>query len=97
MFHKWLGAARARRHKRILLRERHAEFDRASMQVAWDRWREKYMEEKLHPIVSSQHSHLSNGRLRADFCIQGPPGSATEPKEPPFPRVRDLALKDKSE
>ncbi|KAI9571309.1 Sfi1 spindle body protein-domain-containing protein [Boletus coccyginus] len=51
MFHKWLGAARARRHKRILLRERHAEFDRASMQAAWDRWREKYMEERLHPIV----------------------------------------------
>ncbi|KAF8136617.1 hypothetical protein EV363DRAFT_1320052 [Boletus edulis] len=51
MFHKWLAAARARRHKRILLRERQAEFDRASMQVAWDRWKEKYMEEKLHPIV----------------------------------------------
>ena len=53
MFHKWLAVARARRHKRILLRERQAEFDRASMQVAWDRWREKYVEEKLYPIVSS--------------------------------------------
>ncbi|KAF8559809.1 hypothetical protein OG21DRAFT_496214 [Imleria badia] len=51
MFHKWLAAARARQDKRILLRERQAEFDRASIQVAWDRWREKYTEEKLHPIV----------------------------------------------
>ncbi|KAG9318710.1 hypothetical protein JVU11DRAFT_806 [Chiua virens] len=51
MFYKWLGAARARRHKRVLLRERQAEFDRVSMQVAWDRWREKYVEEKMRPIV----------------------------------------------
>lgn len=53
MFHKWLNAARARRHKRVLLREKQTEFDRVSMQVAWDRWRENYMEEKLRPIVSS--------------------------------------------
>ncbi|KAF9227630.1 hypothetical protein BS17DRAFT_725990 [Gyrodon lividus] len=51
MFHKWLTAARARRHKRLLLRERQAEFDRTSMQVAWDRWRERYVEEKLRPIA----------------------------------------------
>ncbi|KAF9246283.1 hypothetical protein BU15DRAFT_85063 [Melanogaster broomeanus] len=51
MFHKWLAAARARHHKRLLLRERQAEFDRASMQVAWDRWREKYVEDKLRPIA----------------------------------------------
>ncbi|KIK93706.1 hypothetical protein PAXRUDRAFT_828690 [Paxillus rubicundulus Ve08.2h10] len=51
MFHKWLAAARARRHKRLLLRERQTKFNRASMQVAWDRWREKYVEEKLRPIA----------------------------------------------
>ena len=52
MFHRWLTAARARRHKRIILREKELELDRASVQVAWDRWRERYMDEKLRPLVS---------------------------------------------
>jgi len=56
MFHRWLTAARARRHKRITLRERELEFDQASVQVAWNRWRERYMDEKLRPLVSSSVS-----------------------------------------
>jgi len=52
MFHRWLTAARARRHKRIILREKELELDRASVRVAWDRWRERYMDEKLRPLVS---------------------------------------------
>jgi protein SFI1 len=52
MFHRWLTAARARRHKRITLREKELEFDQANVQVAWNRWRERYMNEKLRPLVS---------------------------------------------
>lgn len=33
----------------------------------------------------------------AYLCTQGSPGGTTEPKEPSFPRIWDLALKDKSE
>ncbi|OAX38647.1 hypothetical protein K503DRAFT_770274 [Rhizopogon vinicolor AM-OR11-026] len=51
MFHRWLTAARARRHKRIVLREKELQLDRASVQVAWDRWRERYMDEKLRPLL----------------------------------------------
>ncbi|KAG0705973.1 hypothetical protein DFH29DRAFT_996399 [Suillus ampliporus] len=51
MFHRWLAAARARRHKRITLREKELEFDQASVQVAWNRWRERYMDEKLRPLL----------------------------------------------
>lgn len=52
MFHRWYTAAHARRHKRILLREKELQLDQASVQVAWDRWRERYMDEKLRPLVS---------------------------------------------
>ncbi|KAG1832113.1 hypothetical protein EV424DRAFT_85759 [Suillus variegatus] len=51
MFHRWLMAARARRHKRVTLREKELEFDRANVQVAWNRWRERYMDEKLRPLL----------------------------------------------
>ncbi|KAG2158311.1 uncharacterized protein EDB93DRAFT_1120813 [Suillus bovinus] len=51
MFHRWLMGARARRHKRITLREKELEFDRANVQVAWNRWRERYMDEKLRPLL----------------------------------------------
>ncbi|KAG2144777.1 hypothetical protein BD769DRAFT_1625348 [Suillus cothurnatus] len=50
MFHRWLMAARARRHKRVTLREKELEFDLANVQVAWNRWRERYMDEKLRPL-----------------------------------------------
>ncbi|KAG2078128.1 hypothetical protein BDR04DRAFT_449557 [Suillus decipiens] len=51
MFHRWLMTARARRHKRITLREKELEFDRANVQVAWNRWREQFMNEKLRPLL----------------------------------------------
>ncbi|KAG1782677.1 hypothetical protein EV702DRAFT_1232774 [Suillus placidus] len=51
MFHRWLMVAHARRHKRVTLREKELEFDRANVQVAWNRWRERYMDEKLRPLL----------------------------------------------
>ncbi|KAG8217745.1 Sfi1 spindle body protein-domain-containing protein [Butyriboletus roseoflavus] len=46
-----------------------ADFDRASMQVAWDRWREKYMEEKLHPIVHQVAQESQKNLLFRAFGI----------------------------
>ncbi|KAH7929761.1 hypothetical protein BV22DRAFT_1080370 [Leucogyrophana mollusca] len=51
MFHRWLAAARARRHKRVTLREKELQFDRASVTAAWDKWRDRFMHEKLRPIA----------------------------------------------
>ncbi|KAG6332366.1 hypothetical protein ID866_6722 [Astraeus odoratus] len=50
-FNRWLAAARVRRQKRMLLREKELEFDRQALLVAWDKWREKYINEKLRPIA----------------------------------------------
>lgn len=68
MFHRWLTAARARHHKRIILREKELELDRASVQVAWDRWRERYMDDKLRPLVSlavPPTTYSSNSQIRS--------------------------------
>jgi len=51
VFHRWLAAARSRHQRRVLLRDKELRFDRAAVQVAWDKWREKYIREKLRPIV----------------------------------------------
>ncbi|KAH7912247.1 hypothetical protein BJ138DRAFT_1178988 [Hygrophoropsis aurantiaca] len=51
MFYRWLAAARARRRKRVTLREKEAEFDRASVAAAWDKWRDRFMDEKMRPIA----------------------------------------------
>lgn len=99
MFHKWLNAARARRHKRVLLLEKQVEFDRATMQVVWDRWREKFMEERLHPIVSPCRTcaRMTAVIYEADVGDEGPPGSSTEPEKPRLPCLWDLAFQDESE
>lgn len=52
VFHRWLAVARIRRQKRLILHEKEVEFDRATLQVAWDRWREILINEKLRPVVS---------------------------------------------
>lgn len=49
-FHKWLAAARASRHRRKVLQEKEAEIKRASLAAAWDKWRERFKDERLRPI-----------------------------------------------
>ncbi|KAI6045673.1 Sfi1 spindle body protein-domain-containing protein [Pisolithus marmoratus] len=51
-FHRWLALARARRQRRTILRERELTFIRASLQSTWDRWREKFIKEKLRPTAN---------------------------------------------
>lgn len=52
IFHRWLALARARHQRRTILREKELAFIRASLQITWDRWREKFIKEKLRPIAN---------------------------------------------
>lgn len=53
IFHKWLSAARASRHRNLLLKRLEDEKQLTLTVGAWERWREKYKEEQLRPLVSS--------------------------------------------
>lgn len=92
MFHRWLMAARARRHKRVTLREKELEFDRANVQVAWNRWRERYMDEKLRPLVSSVASSTKHTSVTPKTIAT--PDSHSESKESYLPYVWYLAFED---
>jgi protein SFI1 len=51
MFHRWLSAARAARHRRVTLHEKENEMKLSVIAVAWDQWRGRFNDEKLRPIV----------------------------------------------
>jgi len=94
MFHRWLTAARARRHKRSILREKELELDRANVQVAWDRWRERYMDEKLRPLVSPGAPSITRNFLTPNFTVM--PDSYPESKELSLPCIWYMAFEDQS-
>jgi len=54
MFHQWLAASRASRHRRIALQQKEDEVTRGRMAVAWDKWRDRFNDVKLRPIVSAR-------------------------------------------
>ena len=51
MFYKWLAAARNVRHKRVILQERESEMQKIQLEAAWDKWRGRFQEENLLPLV----------------------------------------------
>jgi protein SFI1 len=63
MFYKWLAAARKVRHKRVILQERESEMQKIQLEAAWDKWRGRFQDEKLLPLVGVI--------LRARFNITG--------------------------
>ncbi|KAK0459672.1 uncharacterized protein EV420DRAFT_1537125 [Desarmillaria tabescens] len=50
IFHQWLAAARAARHRRLLLQRREDEVKLATMQMTWEKWRDKFKDDQLRPI-----------------------------------------------
>ncbi|KAJ3844508.1 Sfi1 spindle body protein-domain-containing protein [Lentinula raphanica] len=50
IFTKWLTAARAARHHRDVLRQKEEEIKLRTIEIAWDRWRERFQEERLRPL-----------------------------------------------
>jgi len=49
-FHRWLAAKRAREHRRQTYQRKEALLRRTIIITAWERWRERFMEEKLQPL-----------------------------------------------
>lgn len=52
MFYRWLAAARKVRHRRQDLQAREDEFKLTVVAGAWDKWRERFQDIRLQPMVS---------------------------------------------
>ncbi|KAJ7452477.1 CTLH/CRA C-terminal to lish motif domain-containing protein [Mycena galericulata] len=50
IFHRWLSAARATRHRRLTLERKETEIRSDLISVAWDKWRERFKHKRLQPI-----------------------------------------------
>lgn len=51
-FNKWLLVARTARHRRGVLQQKEEEVKLRTIEIGWDRWRERFQEERLKPLVS---------------------------------------------
>lgn len=94
LFYKWLAAARKVRHKRATLQEREEEMQRIRLEVAWDKWRGRFQEEKLLPLVGVLSSVCGSVVGLTAGCIGAnvhPPKSECDHVS----RIRDLALQVK--
>lgn len=52
MFYRWSSIARTHRHRRITLQKKEDEMKLSMIASAWDRWRDRFSDERLRPIVS---------------------------------------------
>jgi protein SFI1 len=52
MFHRWLSAARASRYRRVALQQKEEDIRHGHLADAWDKWRDRFRDAKLRPIVS---------------------------------------------
>lgn len=50
-FQHWLTAKRAAEHRRINHERKEAHLRQVAITSAWERWRERFKEEKLRPLV----------------------------------------------
>jgi protein SFI1 len=52
MFHRWLASARVSRHRRVTLQQKEDEMNFGVIAAAWDKWRDRFSDETLRPLVS---------------------------------------------
>jgi protein SFI1 len=90
IFYRWLSAARASRHRRVTLQQKEAELKHGWLEAAWDKWRDRYLHEKLRPLVSVKMAPsedlcswllFRNSRLLLrvrQICSSGYSGSGTQ-------------------
>lgn len=52
MFYKWLTAARTLQRRRVILQQKEDEMKQVQLGAVWDKWREKFQERRLQPVVS---------------------------------------------
>ncbi|KAL4067873.1 Sfi1 spindle body protein-domain-containing protein [Scleroderma citrinum] len=91
IFHRWLTAARARHQRRVVLHEKELQFDLAVVQIAWEKWRAIYINEKLRPIASQVAIQSQKNLLFRAFGIW-----LTKTRSLPAIRFRAFGLKQKT-
>lgn len=52
LFSRWLALARLSRRRRRMLKEKEDELRHSMLAYTWDKWRDRFNDEKLRPIVS---------------------------------------------
>ena len=52
MFYRWLASAKKSRYRRLQLQAKEEEFKLTVIAGAWDRWRERFQDIRLQPMVS---------------------------------------------
>ena len=76
-FHRWLAAKRALEHRRQTHQRKEALLRRTIIITAWERWRERFMEEKLQPLVRDDLEWLISSRQ----SVIGIPSHLTKSEE----------------
>jgi protein SFI1 len=51
LFHRWLSLAISTRRRRLALQQKEEELKFLKIAAAWDKWRERFIDEKLRPTV----------------------------------------------
>ena len=57
MFYRWLALAKKSRHRRLQLQAKEEEFKLTVIAGAWDKWRERFLDIRLQPMVSVSRIH----------------------------------------
>ncbi|KAJ6502601.1 hypothetical protein C8R45DRAFT_977175 [Mycena sanguinolenta] len=50
IFHRWLSAGRQARHRRLTLDRKEGEIKFGHLSVAWDKWRDRFKQQRLRPV-----------------------------------------------
>ncbi|KAF9500919.1 hypothetical protein BDN71DRAFT_1439816 [Pleurotus eryngii] len=50
VYNRWLAAARASRHRRLILQKKEDQLKLATLSIIWDKWRGRFKAERLRPI-----------------------------------------------
>jgi len=59
-FYRWLTVKRAVEHRRLTHQRKEAQLRQILITSAWDKWRERFKEERLRPLVrTSMQNHVS--------------------------------------
>ncbi|KAL0946958.1 hypothetical protein HGRIS_013114 [Hohenbuehelia grisea] len=69
IFNRWLVSARASRHRRLTLQKKEHELNLAVMSVAWDKWRDKFVEERLRSVEYDVAHQTARNLLFRNFGI----------------------------
>lgn len=52
LFHRWLSLALTTRRRRVALQEGEEKMKLSKITTVWDRWRDRFIDERLKPMVS---------------------------------------------